>query len=154
MRGDTPENAPVQCSTRGRGLVTAAALAQAVLPWVADWNRRHTFGPGYGAHARWHGAAEVVSATGDSALVLWLLWGRENDQTWRLPAAATVPVIRWGAFNIVLPLSTTSPHVDPRRPVRLVGLPPALLAQNAIAGLSLLGLWRYWRHRRGRLGRR
>ena len=130
-----------------RLLITAAALMQAVAPWAADWNRRHTFGPGYGAHARWHGAAEVVAATGDAALMLWLLWGRNSDRDWPIQTAALLPTIRWGAFNVVLAVPSTSPHDDPSRPMRFAGLPAALVAQNTIAGTALLGLWLHRRRR-------
>lgn len=33
----------------GLRLIAGSVLASATLPWLADWNRRHTFGPEYGA---------------------------------------------------------------------------------------------------------
>ncbi|MDA8371909.1 MAG: hypothetical protein M0026_18860 [Nocardiopsaceae bacterium] len=123
----------------GRRLITVSALATAITPWIADWNRRHTFGPGYGPHARWHGTAEVVSATGEGLLMLWLVRGDPNDQGWRSTTAAALPIIRWGAFNVVLPVPGTSPYDDPGRPVRIAGVPAAVAAQNSIAALALIG---------------
>ena len=52
----------------GRRLITGSAVASATLPWLADWNHGHTFGPEYGPHDRWHGTSEVLGATADYEL--------------------------------------------------------------------------------------
>jgi hypothetical protein len=114
----------------------------AVAPWAADWNRRHTFGPGYGPHARWHGTAEVVASTGDALLMLWLLGrGADRDRDLRTGVAAMLPLLRYGAFNLTLAVPGTSPYEEGHPPVCVLGLPAAVVAQNAIVGLAVTGWW-------------
>lgn len=123
--------------------MAASATASGVLPWLADWNRGHTFGPGYGPHARWHGASEVVSATLEGALALWLLRsGRGNSPTARacVTAAGLLPVLRWGPFNLTLLLRSTSPYDQVPLPQRVLGLPVALVVQDLIAATAAVGL--------------
>ena len=89
----------------GRRLIAASAVASATLPWLADWNRRHTFGPEYGPHARWHGTSEVLSATLDGLIALWLLREGERDNPVSEPTvtvAALLPIARWAPFNLTL----------------------------------------------------
>jgi hypothetical protein len=137
-------------SRLGRALLVASALTMAVAPWVADWNRRHTFGPGYGPHARWHGTAEVVSSTGDAVLMLWLLTrGAPRDRALRTAVAALLPVLRYGAFNLTLAVPGTSAFEEGGRPVRVLGLPAALVGQDGIMVLAVAGWWFERRARRG-----
>ena len=133
----------------GRRLIAASAVASATLPWLADWNRRHTFGPEYGPHARWHGASEVVSATLDGLIALWLLREGERDHPGAqrtVTAAALLPIARWAPFNLTLLLPGTSPYDQHRLPQRVLGVPAALLSQDLIAATAATGLLL---HRRG-----
>lgn len=119
-----------------------SAVGMLIGPWLADWNRHHTFGPGYGPHARWHGTAEVIGASGDGLLMLWLLTRRSrSDQRLATTVAALLPLLRYGPFNLTLAVPGTSPYEEGRRPVRLLGLPVSSLTQNLIIALALAGLW-------------
>lgn len=131
----------------GRRLIVASAVAMALAPWAADWNRGHTFGPGYGPHARWHGATEVVSATLEALLMLWLL-ARTSAHERRVATttAALMPLLRYGPSNLTLAVPGTSPHAEGRPPIRLFGLPASLVAQDTVIALALCG---YWLERRG-----
>jgi hypothetical protein len=157
MSAGTPGRSTTDTSARGpdlrqwgRRLIAASALASATLPWAADWNRRHTFGPEYGPHARWHGTSEVVSATLDGLVALWLLRNGERDDSGSerdVTAAALLPIARWAPFNLTLLLPGTSPYDQHRLPQRVLGMPAALLAQDLIAATAATGLLL---HRRGR----
>ncbi|WP_091343044.1 hypothetical protein [Micromonospora rhizosphaerae] len=126
----------------GRYLLLASAAAMALGHWAADWNRGHTFGPGYGPHARWHGTTEVVSATLDALLMLALLT-RTSGAERRLATtvAALVPLLRYGPSNLTLAVAGTSPYAEGRPPIRLLGLPASLVAQDTVIGLALCGYW-------------
>jgi hypothetical protein len=114
----------------------------AVGHWAADWNRHHTFGPGYGPHARWHGTTEVVGASGEGLLMLWLLTrGSRYDRRLATAVAALLPVLRYGPFNLTLAVSGTSPYEEGAPPLRFFGLPASLLAQDLTVGLALAGYW-------------
>ncbi|MDP9395194.1 MAG: hypothetical protein M3Q27_13535 [Actinomycetota bacterium] len=124
-------------------LISTGAFSSAVAPWLADWNRGHTFGPGYGPHARWHGASEVVAATAEGVLALWLLRTGRQESTPAaracVSAAALLPVLRWGPFNVTLLRRDTSAYEEGRPPMRILGAPAPLVAQDAIAAISLAG---------------
>lgn len=127
----------------GRRLIAASAVASATLPWLADWNRSHTFGPEYGPHARWHGTSEVLSATLDGLVALWLLRNGQHDDPWSdraATAAALLPIARWAPFNVTLLLPGTSPYDEHRIPQRVLGMPAALLSQDVIAATAAAGL--------------
>ncbi|MEU4680355.1 hypothetical protein [Micromonospora sp. NPDC023737] len=126
----------------GRYLLTTSAAAMTVVPWLADWNRRHTFGPGYGPHARWHGTAEVIGASCSGLVMLWLLVrGARGDRRLATGVAALLPLLRYGAFNLTLAVPGTSPYEEGRPPIRLLGLPASLLTQDALIALALAGYW-------------
>ncbi|SDZ16375.1 hypothetical protein SAMN05444365_106102 [Micromonospora pattaloongensis] len=137
----------------GRRLLIASALAMTFGQGAADWNRSHTFGPGYGPHARWHGVNEVVSAALDGGLMLWLLT-RTGPRERRLATtvAALLPVVRYGPSNVTLAVPGASPYAEGARRTRLLGLPAALVAQDTVIALAAAG---YWLQRRsGALRRR
>ncbi|MGK5740269.1 hypothetical protein [Micromonospora sp. URMC 103] len=124
----------------GRRLLVASAAAMTLVPWLADWNRRHTFGPGYGPHARWHGTAEVIGASGSGVVMLWLLTrGVREDRRLATWVAATLPLLRYGPFNLTLAVPGTSPYEEGGPPIRLLGLPASLLTQDALIALALGG---------------
>ena len=127
----------------GRRLITGSAVASATLPWLADWNHGHTFGPEYGPHARWHGTSEVLGVTAEGVLALWLLRaaGDEHRPDERLlVAAALLPIVRWAPFNLTLLVPGTSPYDQHRIPQRVLGMPAALLSQDLIAATAAVGL--------------
>ncbi|HEX5595675.1 MAG TPA: hypothetical protein VFX61_06590 [Micromonosporaceae bacterium] len=126
----------------GRYLMIGSALALTLAPWLADWNRRHTFGPGYGPHARWHGTAEVVGASGDGLLMLWLLTrGTRRDRRLATTMAALLPLLRYGPFSLTLAVPGTSPYEEGGPPLRLLGLPLSLLSQHTLIAAALTGYW-------------
>src|SRR5690606_16928105 len=127
----------------GLRLIAGSVLASATLPWLADWNRRHTFGPEYGPHARWHGTSEVVSATTEGLVALWLLRNRQSgapSSERLITAAALLPIARWAPFNLTLLIPGTSPYDQHHIPQRILGMPAALLSQDLIAAAAALGL--------------
>ena len=127
----------------GLRLIAGSIVASATLPWLADWNRRHTFGPEYGPHARWHGTSEVVSATTEGLVALWLLRSRrphDSSSERLVTAAALLPVARWAPFNLTLLIPGTSPYDQHGIPQRILGMPAALLSQDLIAATAALGL--------------
>jgi hypothetical protein len=127
----------------GLRLITGSVVASATLPWLADWNRRHTFGPEGGPHARWHGTSEVVSATTEGLVALWLLRNRQSgdpSSEHLVTAAALLPIARWAPFNLTLLIPGTSPFDQHRIPQRILGMPAALLSQDLIAAAAALGL--------------
>jgi hypothetical protein len=126
----------------GRYLLLASGAAMTLVPWIADWNRRHTFGPGYGPHARWHGTAEVVGASWSGLMMLWLL-ARDGQRERGLATgvAALLPLLRYGAFNVTLAVPGTSPYEEGGPPLRLLGLPASLVTQDALIALALGGYW-------------
>jgi hypothetical protein len=120
----------------GRVLVGVSGIGLAVAPWLSDMNRHHTFGPGWGPHARLHGTAGVLTSTGEGALVTALAFRRESP----LAVAAAVPALHWFTFNLAALVPGTSiDEVD--RPVpRLAGrFPVSLVAQNVLGLLALAG---------------
>ena len=120
----------------GRRLITGSAVASATLPWLADWNHGHTFGPEYGPHARWHGTSEVLGATAEGVLALWLLRAAGDEHR----PAALLPIVRWAPFNLTLLVPGTSPYDQHRIPQRVLGMPAALLSQDLIAATAAAGL--------------
>lgn len=99
----------------GWWLISGSAVASATRPWLADWNRSHTFGPEYGSHPRWHGTSEVLGATPEGLLALGLLRtghpGRRPDER-LVTAVGLLPIARWAPFSLTLvvpePFPTTS----------------------------------------------
>ncbi len=127
----------------GRRLITGSAVASATLPWLADWNHGHTFGPEYGPHARWHGTSEVLGATTEGVLALWLVRAARDEHRpdeRLLVAAALLPIVRWAPFNLTLLVPGTSPYDQHRIPQRVLGMPAALLSQDLIAATAAAGL--------------
>ncbi|MEU5565430.1 hypothetical protein [Micromonospora musae] len=113
-----------------------------VVPWLADWNRRHTFGPGYGPHARWHGTSEVVGVSCSGLVMLWLIIrGVRRDRRMATAVAALLPLLRYGPFNATLVIPGTSPDEEGGPPIRLLGPPASLLTQDALIALALGGYW-------------
>ncbi|MGS2618996.1 hypothetical protein ACVCAH_31375 [Micromonospora sp. LZ34] len=124
----------------GRYLLITSAAAMTVAPWLADWNRRHTFGPGYGPHARWHGTAEVVGVSCSGLAMLWLLThGVRQDRQLATMVAALLPLLRYGAFNLTLAVPGTSPYEEGGPALRLLRLPASLVTQDALIALALGG---------------
>ena len=120
----------------GRALVGLSGIGLAVAPWLADMNRRHTFGPGWGPHARLHGTAGVLSSTGEGALVTALAFRGDVP----LGVAAALPALHWFPFNIAAAVPGTSVDEVNVRVPRVAGrFPVNLVAQNVLGLLAVAG---------------
>ncbi|HWG95284.1 MAG TPA: hypothetical protein VNU66_13805 [Mycobacteriales bacterium] len=84
-----------------------------------------------------------MGASLEGLLALWLLRerGPGGPASERLvTAAALLPITRWAPFNLTLLVPGTSPFDEHAVPQRVLGLPAALLAQDAIAAVAAAGL--------------
>lgn len=67
----------------GKILISFVAVAQALGPMRADFNRTHATNPSWTSHARFHVVWQVLLQAGVSIAVLTLLWASEGRvQTW------------------------------------------------------------------------
>ncbi|MEM9561744.1 MAG: DUF6640 family protein [Actinomycetota bacterium] len=73
-----------------RLLITLMALAIAVGPMVADFNRTHATNPLWPPHARFHVVWQVLIQTGSSILALVLLWRDSEDYVFHLYLAGAI----------------------------------------------------------------
>lgn len=120
----------------GRGLVGFSGVALAVVPWLVDMNRHHTFGPGWGPHARLHGTAGALTSTGEGALVTALACRPDVP----LGVAAALPALHWFPFNLAVLVPGTSVDEVEYRVPRLAGrFPVNVVAQNVLGLLSVAG---------------
>jgi hypothetical protein len=120
----------------GRALVGFSGVALAAAPWIVDMNRHHTFGPGWGPHARLHGTAGVLTSTGEGALVTALTVRDES----LLGIAAALPAMHWFTFNLAALVPSTSVDEVNRDVPRLAGrFPVNLVAQNVLGLIAVAG---------------
>ncbi|MEM8924139.1 MAG: DUF6640 family protein [Actinomycetota bacterium] len=73
-----------------RLIISFVALAIAVGPMVADFNRTHATNPLWPPHARFHVVWQVLIQAGSSVLALLLLWRDSADYVFHLYLAAAV----------------------------------------------------------------
>ncbi|MEM9203134.1 MAG: DUF6640 family protein [Actinomycetota bacterium] len=73
-----------------RIIITIVALAIAVGPMVADFNKTHATNPLWPPHARFHVVWQVLIQTGSSVLALVLLWRDSADYVFHLYLAASI----------------------------------------------------------------
>ena len=71
----TPVNASEVTRLGAYVLISLVALATAIGPMRADFNATHATNPLWTPHARFHVVWQVLSQTGVSILILYLLWG-------------------------------------------------------------------------------
>ena len=79
-----------------RILFTVIAVAIAIGPMFADFNKTHATNPLWTPHARFHVVWQVLSQAGVSMVILYLLWTPAADYAPRIWMAATLNYI-WGA---------------------------------------------------------
>ncbi len=127
----------------GRILMSIGAIGTSVVPYLADWNKHHNFGPGFSAHARLHATESVFTSTGMGLVALWLIWKRpQSDWATSKKVATLIPVIHWGTYNLAALVPTTSVDDDEVKVPRVFGfLPINLMVQNLIAIVTLIGYW-------------
>ncbi len=127
----------------GRILMSIGAVGTSIVPYLADWNKHHNFGPGFSAHARLHATELVFTSTGMGLIALWLIWKRpQSDWATRRNVATLIPVIHWGTYNLAALVPTTSVDDDGVKVPRVFGfLPINLMIQNLIAIVTVIGYW-------------
>lgn len=125
----------------GRIFMSIGAVGTSVVPYLADWNKHHNFGPGFSAHARLHAAESVFTSTGMGLVALWLIWKRpQGNEATNKAVATLIPVIHWGTYNLAALVPTTSVDDDNARVPRIFGvLPVNLMIQNLIAMVTIVG---------------
>ena len=79
-----------------RILFTLIAVAIAIGPMVADFNRTHATNPLWPPHARFHVVWQVLSQAGVSAVILYLLWVPSAAYGTHIWLAALLNYV-WGA---------------------------------------------------------
>lgn len=83
-------------TTISRLLFTLVAVAISVGPMFADFNKTHATNPLWTPHARFHVVWQVLSQTGISLVILYLLWSDAPDRRVHLWIAAILNYV-WGA---------------------------------------------------------
>ena len=78
-----------------RILFTIIAVAIAIGPMFADFNKTHATNPLWTPHARFHVVWQVLSQAGVSAVILYLLWARSADYGTHIWLAAGLNYV-WG----------------------------------------------------------
>jgi hypothetical protein len=79
-----------------RLLFSLVAFMISVGPIFADFNKTHATNPLWPPHARFHVVWQVLSQTGISLVILYLLWRDAADYTVHIWIAATLNYV-WGA---------------------------------------------------------
>lgn len=79
-----------------RLLFTLIAIAISVGPMFADFNKTHATNPLWTPHARFHVVWQVLSQTGVSLIILYLLWNDSADYSTHITLAAVLNYV-WGA---------------------------------------------------------
>ena len=78
-----------------RILFTTIALAIAIGPMFADFNKTHATNPLWTPHARFHVVWQVLCQAGVSSVILYLLWAHSTDYATHIWLAAGLNYI-WG----------------------------------------------------------
>ncbi|HEY4344304.1 MAG TPA: DUF6640 family protein [Parvibaculum sp.] len=79
-----------------RLLFTLVAVTIAVGPIFADFNKTHATNPLWTPHARFHVVWQVLSQSGISLVILFLLWSNAADYAMHIGVAAVLNYV-WGA---------------------------------------------------------
>ena len=79
-----------------RILISLVAVAISVGPMFADFNKTHATNPLWTPHARFHVVWQVLTQTGVSAVILYLLWIPSADYLTHICLAAVLTYV-WGA---------------------------------------------------------
>jgi hypothetical protein len=85
-----------------RLLFTVVAVMISVGPIVADFNKTHATNPLWTPHARFHVVWQVLSQTGVSLVILWLLWTNAADYTTHIWVAAILNYVWLASFYATL----------------------------------------------------
>ena len=85
-----------------RVIITFMALAIAIGPMFADFNKTHATNPLWPAHARFHVVWQVLTQAGASILALVLLWRDSPEYVFHLYIAAAIIYIWIATFYATL----------------------------------------------------
>ncbi|MEP0707655.1 MAG: DUF6640 family protein [Parvibaculum sp.] len=85
-----------------RLLFTVVAIMIAVGPIFADFNKTHATNPLWTPHARFHVVWQVLSQSGVSLVILWLLWTEAADYTTHIWVAAILNYVWLASFYATL----------------------------------------------------
>lgn len=85
-----------------RLLFTVVAIMIAVGPIFADFNKTHATNPLWTPHARFHVVWQVLSQSGVSLVILWLLWTNAADYTTHIWVAAILNYVWIASFYATL----------------------------------------------------
>lgn len=127
-----------------RTILTLTGLATLLLPYLADWNAAHTFGPEWSPHARLHAVAGIFESTGWALTALTLLW-LPGTAAWRLRVlvVALVPIFHWGMFLPALLAPNIAPNAaeETVNVIRLFGLPVNIVLFIMLTLMGVLAIW-------------
>jgi hypothetical protein len=85
-----------------RLLFTVVAVMISVGPIFADFNKTHATNPLWTPHARFHVVWQVLSQSGVSLVILWLLWTNAADYTTHIWVAAILNYVWIASFYATL----------------------------------------------------
>lgn len=85
-----------------RLLFTVVAVMISVGPIIADFNKTHATNPLWTPHARFHVVWQVLSQTGVSLVILWLLWSGAADYRVHIWVAAILNYVWIASFYATL----------------------------------------------------
>ena len=85
-----------------RIIISLMALAIAIGPMFADFNKTHATNPLWPPHARFHVVWQVLTQAGTSVIALVLLWRESPDYLLHLYLAAAIIYVWLGTFYATL----------------------------------------------------
>jgi len=85
-----------------RILISLVAVAISVGPMFADFNKTHATNPLWTPHARFHVVWQVLTQTGVSAVILYLLWVPSTDYLTHIWLAAVLIYVWIASFFATL----------------------------------------------------
>src|SRR5690606_847810 len=85
-----------------RLLITVVAVMISVGPIFADFHKTHSTNPIWTPHVRFHVVWQVLSQTGVSLVILWLLWSGAADYRVHIWVAAILNYVWIASFYATL----------------------------------------------------
>jgi hypothetical protein len=128
----------------GRILISAANLATAITPPIADLRATHVFNPEWPPHARFHAFAYVCIGIVLGSASLWLLWRKTTDRAMAVTVAALVPVAYWGPFFVAVFVPGASFEDHPHSLPRPLSMPINLWVSAGVVAAAVAG-WLWYR---------
>ena len=137
-----------------RVTLTLVAVAQALGPMRADFNRTHATNPSWTSHARFHVVWQVLIQSGVSLVVLYLLWGPAGGGTnvWLAAALCANWIVTFFLTVLTMPrfggtLADADSGIRPfrfRLGSRRVDLDTNLFGASVLGGLVALAMVLLW----------